>query len=113
MHGDRVLHGDVLAKIMTYLSWMDVVRFRSVASQWRGAATITPIEELRVNPHSLPVDLRGIAQCIPKVQSLRMDQTSEIDDEILADGISDFLHLKHLTCLYTNLRFCFQEILKL
>uniref|UniRef100_A0A7S4NIE3 F-box domain-containing protein n=1 Tax=Odontella aurita TaxID=265563 RepID=A0A7S4NIE3_9STRA len=111
-HTENVLYGDVLSKIMGFLQWMNVLQVRCVASQWRDAATNTQVVELHINSRFLTERLCALSRCIPKLQSLKVDQNSEIDDTTFSK-VAQFLHLKHISCLHTNLQFSFPHIVTL
>ena len=57
---DTVLHGDMLARIMSYLAWKEVMNCRVVNHVWREAARNAPIQELYVDREDVALALQAI-----------------------------------------------------
>eukprot|EP00977_Amphora_coffeiformis_P024689 scaffold16636_cov237-Amphora_coffeaeformis.AAC.5 len=76
----NILYGDILARILSYLEWRQVVTCRAVCRPWRDAVAVTPVVELLVDTLSmanrlfLPVaseeERAAEAQLLPQLQSL-------------------------------------------
>jgi hypothetical protein len=105
----EVLNGDLLANILTYLHWSEVMNARAVCHVWQIAVLVTPVEELFVTKREIALDLRSIAAALPKLCKLKFDQGTResqefyVDDELFAYA-EDFHELAHLKMSQTNLR---------
>jgi hypothetical protein len=66
----EVLHGDVLARILSYLPWNKVMNCRVVSREWRDAALITPVQEMVVDEEDIALALPSLAAALPCLQSL-------------------------------------------
>ena len=61
-----VLHGDLLARILSYLPWTEVMKCRVVSREWRDAALITPVQELVIDKEDIALALPFLSlPCFP------------------------------------------------
>jgi hypothetical protein len=112
---DAVLHGDMLARIMSYLAWKEVMNCRVVNHVWREAARNTPIEELYVDREDVALALQAISLALPGLRKLTFFFETfnfDVNDEIfaLAQG---FRKLSSLRMIRTKLEACVPLIMQL
>ena len=96
----EVLHGDVLARSLSYLPWTDVMKCRIVSSKWLDAVIVTPVEELVVDTLGIARALASLATAIPCLRKLNVPSPLNrdklhVDDEIftLARGFQQLTSL--------------------
>lgn len=111
------LHGDVLARILGFLDWRQVLRCRRVCATWKTAVTHTPVAEMVVvlatadrHPDR---GLRRVLSSMPRLRSLTLEQRvggTPLTDEDVTDALTPLRHLRHLTCRETtSLRHCLTD----
>lgn len=95
---------DILSKVLSYLSWKEVMNCRIISKSMRDAASKAPIaEEFHISSSSLASNTLKIARCLSNIQTLKIDQASlDIlnDDDSLLDTLSRWSNLRNLKCLY-------------
>jgi hypothetical protein len=98
-----VLQGDLLCRIVSFLTWQEMVRIRRVAVPWKATvASMAVKEQVHIRNQSV---LHGLAVCLPKLESLRMDQHTEL---LLSPGYNNntdnvlarFTNLVHFQCFH-------------
>ena len=96
----EVLHGDVLARSLSYLPWTDVMKCRIVSSEWLDAVLVTPVEELVVDTLGIARALASLATAMPCLRKLNVPSPLNrdklhVDDEIftLARGFQQLTSL--------------------
>jgi hypothetical protein len=68
----EVLEGDLLADILSYLHWAEVMKSGAVCRVWRNALPITPVQELFVTKREIALfDLRRFAKPVQAQVSSR------------------------------------------
>ena len=80
----KTLHGDVLANILSYLPWTEVMKCRVVSPEWRDAALVTPVQELVVRTQKVARNLASLVTAMPCLQTLKFPVGYLlVDDEVL------------------------------
>lgn len=107
-----LVQGDILSRILSYLSWKETVRCREVSTQWRETVYDTPVRDILISSPSMAENLQLISRCLPKLQALQIRKQTEMDDYLFRPSF--FEHLKELDCR-DSLGLCnsFSEILPL
>jgi hypothetical protein len=106
----EALHGDVLANILSYLPWTDVMKCRVASPEWRDAALSTPVQELIVRTQDVARNLASLAAAMPYLRKLKFLLGPPwanflVDDEML--GLARGFHqLTSLMMSRTALRTC-------
>jgi hypothetical protein len=113
-----ILHGDVLANILSYLPWREVLKCRMVSPEWRDAVLSTPVQEIVVDTLDLAHELPSLAVVMPGLQKLKLlspldyNDTFIVDDEVLSLA-RGFRQLTSLEMGKTTLRTCAPRIMHL
>ena len=66
------IHGDVLAKILSFLPWQQVVTCRTVCHAWLAAVANTAVVNLEVQTAAVAQELTAMAHCLPALQGLKL-----------------------------------------
>ena len=77
----EALHNDVLANILSYLNWTEVMKCRVVSPEWRDAVLVTHVQELAVDSLDITRDLVSLAAAMPCLQNLMFHYRKENDDD--------------------------------
>lgn len=92
------VHGDVLAKIFSFLPWRQVLTCRAVCRVWLKAVASTPVVNLQVRTAELAHELPALAHCLPALRGLRLEHgAAELTDDDLS-AVTRFTHLQRLDC---------------
>ena len=95
-----VFHGDLLARILSYLSWREVVTCRTVAAEWRSVQV--PVQEWTIRNAATAATIHAASKCLPALQGFRYTQHQNSDppltDAVLQQVLSQFNHLRVLHC---------------
>lgn len=124
MSGIGILGTDLLASVLSFLSWKEVLCVR-VCQKWKEAALAAPLTEIFVNKRKIGLKLDWISRVLPRTQKLRFDQSLSASEEFhFAAGenaglsvlsitsipssvdlrpIENFSNLRHLVLHQTNL----------
>lgn len=98
-----LLYDDVLARILSYLPWQDLVQAcRRVSRPWRHAVSVSAVAVLDVHTPSLALQLDQVAQCLPKLQTLRFHHGTDLTDDALAVALRGLRSLRRLECWETT-----------
>jgi hypothetical protein len=104
-----VLHGDVLARILSCLPWTEVMNCRLVSREWRDAALITPVQELVVDEEDIALALPSLAAAFPCLQYLefvggRLPNLDVNDELFVLTLLRGFHQLTSLVMIKANLQ---------
>jgi hypothetical protein len=108
---------DVLAEILTFLPWTQVVMTRSVCWQWLEASRVTPVREIVVAKHKTAIALGILSTTLPALLGLTIDfsqRVSEkfiVDDEML-ENARGFRNLRSLALCQTSLQWSAPKIMQ-
>ena len=84
----EALHNDVLANILSYLNWTEVMKCRVVSPEWRDAVLVTHVQELEVDSRVIARALTSLAAAMPCLQNLIFNYRPDDDDD---DVVNDEL----------------------
>jgi hypothetical protein len=91
----EALHNDVLANILSYLNWTEVMKCRVVSPEWRDAVLVTHVQGLDVDSRVIARAVTSLAAAIPCLQNLMLhdipfrseDDDDDDDDNVVNDEL--------------------------
>ncbi|CAB9497442.1 expressed unknown protein [Seminavis robusta] len=100
---EDILQGDILCRIFRYLEWREIVKVRLVGPAWKVVSTATSTEEEVYIDNG--TTLQGVAECLPNLQSMRLDQNTAstglpVGNSTRLALLPRFVKLQHFKCLH-------------
>lgn len=89
MTGHDALQGYLLANVLSYLTWTEVLRARIVGRSWKASVLLTQVEELPVQTACFARRLPHLSNLMPRVRTLTYHHACAIRDDLRRDVPTD------------------------